>query len=679
MFRKILFTLLVSFCWCISSSAQTQKKDIGTDFFEFDQYPFELAESFGKWGLIFKPVYDKQLAIAFFKRNFHYNNRIDTLMNNDWLVPPLYTKFERWSYGPRFQFMVGIRGKKKDLFTLSGELLARDFTQLHPEKISDKQRGIIISMRAAGKWKWFYEGDFYNSNTTVYYQSEEFDKLEIVRDTVLSVYNFMTEKQGSTRQFNEVGHEFSGEVVYAFKPEPPAEQEEKEVAALEKKTEAGKETAAAELQVMARNNEQLMQQLKEEKEKLEAEKKAMEEVKRAAEAEKAKIIAELKTKAAEEIKAAVAKALKEAEEAREKEKKADEATRYKAIEDQVRLTSAIEIAEANKEIELLKASLETEKKARIAAEQKAAEAEEKARAAAGQQAAEENKRIAEAEKEKAEREQKIASLYALKEAEEQARIAAEQEAMEEAKRLAEMEKAKAAAEEKARVEEEEKNAALKALKEMEAEKARSAAEEKARAEELRKIAELNALKEAEEKARIAAELKKAKAEQEIKAAVSKALKEAEEAKEKARIAAEAKAKAENEKSLPVKKVDTVRAPELIEDRNIIFRKILDRDKLKTYTVYAEKNLFGLKSAEGKVLIYPVMKSIHITTPSNVELKITTTYAAIELVGEGLTLKITDPDFAGPESLGTHTVKCASCSGGSKTAEIRWNKGKGKYE
>ncbi len=118
-FSSSVLILLFSVC---ASQAQTDKKSIDQKFFEFDIYPFELAESSSKWGLKFKEVYEPALAIKYLKRNFHYNSRVDTLLNNNWLALPLYDKFERWSYGPRFQYMVGTRGAKVDMFTLSGEI-----------------------------------------------------------------------------------------------------------------------------------------------------------------------------------------------------------------------------------------------------------------------------------------------------------------------------------------------------------------------------------------------------------------------------------------------------------------------------------------------------------------------------------------------------------------------------
>ena len=113
--------------------AQTDKRAIDQKFFEFDLYPFELAETSGKWGLQFKQVYERALAINYLKRNFHYNTRVDTLVNNTWLALPFYDKFERWNYGPRFQFIVGTRGAKVDVFTLSGEILGSNVTEFLPE------------------------------------------------------------------------------------------------------------------------------------------------------------------------------------------------------------------------------------------------------------------------------------------------------------------------------------------------------------------------------------------------------------------------------------------------------------------------------------------------------------------------------------------------------------------
>lgn len=674
--------------------AQTESKAIDKKFFEFDLYPFELAESSGRWGLKFKEVYDRTLAVNYLKRNFHYNNRVDTLIKNSWLALPFYDKFERWSYGPRFQFMAGTRGKKVDMFTISGELLATDVSEFLPEKINMEKRDVVLTMKTGNEWKWYYEGDFYNKNTTIYYQSPAFDKLEIIRDTIVAEFNFITEKQGVNQRYNVVGHELSGNVLALNNPVksvPEKEQQplqQTEIKVVQQETVTPKATTVN--------------------------------------------AAEQKAATEAEVKAAVAKALKEVNDAHVKELKSAEAKLK---------------AEADKEIAALKAQLEVEQKARITAETKATkvqkegdlksetdkeigalktqlQAEQNARVSAELKALAEAKRADAAEaKFKKEEEEKNAALaklrealeqakakaaqataseqdrtdreaeiknavaQALKESEEKERKATEQRAQEEAKRTAEIEKAKQAAEAKAKAEEEQKNNAIKALKESE-EKAKLVAEQKAKAEQAATAA-------AKAKAEEDQKLKK---EAEIKAAVEKALKEA---AEKERLAAEqkeeeviriaeAKAKAElaAAKAQPVEKskeeqpaaVAPTQQPEgeLIQDKNIIMKKIMIRDKLMSYTVFSENNLFGLKSADGTIRIYPAMKSMHITEPSNKELKYVSINAAIEFEMDGVILRITNPDFEGPDNLGTYAVKCATCSSGFKNAVLRWNKSKQKY-
>ena len=151
-------SFLVFVFFFIASSvlqAQTDKRTIDQKFFEFDTYPFELAESSGKWGLKFKEVYESKLAVTYLKRNYHYNNRVDTLVNNTWLVLPFYDKFERWSYGPRFQFIVGTRKDKVDFFTLSGEILGSNVTEFLPEKVNLEKSDIVITLKTGSQWKWY--------------------------------------------------------------------------------------------------------------------------------------------------------------------------------------------------------------------------------------------------------------------------------------------------------------------------------------------------------------------------------------------------------------------------------------------------------------------------------------------------------------------------------------------
>ncbi|MBR3864004.1 MAG: hypothetical protein IKJ19_02665 [Clostridia bacterium] len=200
--------------------------------------------------------------------------------------------------------------------------------------------------------------------------------------------------------------------------------------------------------------------------------------------------------------------------------------------------------EGDNALELEKARLEAEAKAKAEAEEKARlEAEAKAKAEA-----EEKARLEAEAKAKAEAEEKArleAEAKAKAEAEEKARLEAEAKAKAEAEEKARLEaeaKAKAEAEEKARLEAEAKakaEAEEKARLEAEA-KAKAEAEEKARLE-----AEAKAKAEAEEKARLEAEAK-AKAEAEEKARLEAEAKAKAEAEEKARLEAEAKAKAEAE-------------------------------------------------------------------------------------------------------------------------------------
>ncbi len=448
--------------------AQTEKKPINEKFFEFDLYPFEFVESGSKWGLMFKPVYERSLAISYLKRNFHYNNRVDTLVNNNWLALPFYDKFERWSYGARFQFIAGIRNDKVDIFTVSGEILGSNVTEFSPEKINKERSDRVISMKTSNKWKWYYEGDFYNSNVTIYFQSPSFDKLEIQRDTSLASFNFTTEIQDVLQCYNVVGHELSGNVVDENLPAEEVIEEEKSISQVQETAELQKEINTVQPEAVVSKTE----------------------------------ISTANSEAAIQfrIQAAVTKALKEADDACERERLLIE-TRLKAL--------------ADKEIIALKAELEKEIKARVTAELKAiAEA----------------KRADEAEKEK---------LIAV----------------------------------------------------MKEENASSVDKE---------------------------------------------------------IAA-----------------DTAQT---LQDRNIIMQKIMERDKMQTYVFFKEKNLSGVKSADGNVLIYPVMKNIKITLPSNRELRYVSVFATIEFEMDGKWFSITKADFGGPEKI--------ICSDG-KT--FIWNKSKSRYE
>lgn len=689
MFRR--FSLVTIILFSVNAlHAQTDKRAIDQKFFEFDTYPFELSESSGKWGLKFKEVYERKLAVNYLKRNYHYNTRVDTLVNNTWLALPFYDKFERWSYGPRFQFIVGTRKDKVDFFTLSGEILGSNVTEFLPEKVNIEKSDVVMTLKTGTQWKWFYEGDFYNKNTTIYYNSPVFDKLEIIRDTVVQNFQFATEVQGVKQRYNLVGHELSGNVLAVeTKQQTKVEAKSEALAVVEKKPEiksepvvkAVEQVAVKETQALALAQAEisaLKKQLEaEQKARITAEQKVTEQIKRAEQAEQAKAAAELKAKNEEQEKLSAQKALREAlekakaadqqltsAEAEQKAKKEAEvkAAVEKALKEAEQQTKlAVEAAEAEaqkakQEAELAKANAEQQRKEKAAAELKAKQ-EAEAKAIAEKQAKEE----AEAKKAEA---VKLAVEKALKEAE----LKAQQEAAAEKKaKEDELTRAKAEAEKKAKME-----AELKAKEE---------AQLKAQQEEKQKLKEQELAKanaEAAKKAKEEAEEKKAA---EIKAAVENALKEAQ---EKERIAAQQKANeesvaAEKQNQETLKKAVVENFGEIIQDRNIVMQKILVRDKMLTYEFYKENNFYGLKNAEGKVLIYPVMKNINILYPSNPELKYSNINAAIEFELDGMLFRITNPDFDGPENLGNHAIKCTTCSSGFNSVEVKWNAAKKKYE
>ncbi|MGE0637695.1 MAG: hypothetical protein AB7P01_14720 [Bacteroidia bacterium] len=688
-FSRRLFSFFIVLFSANALLAQTDKRSIDQKFFEFDLYPFELVETGGKWGLQFKQVYERALAVNYLKRNFHYNTRVDTLVKNTWLALPFYDKFERWSYGPRFQFIVGTRGNKVDVFTLSGEILGSNVTEFLPEKVNLEKSDVVMTLKTGSQWKWYYEGDFYNKNTTIYYNSPVFDKLEIIRDTVVQNFQFATEVQGVKQRYNLVGHELSGNVLAVETKQPVKEEEKPQVlAVVEKKQEAKPETVVKAVEPLAVKETPalataqaeiaaLKKQLEaEQKARAAAEQKAAEQTKRAEQAEQAKAAAELKAKNEEQEKLAAQNALREALDkakaaneqltSAEAEQKAKKETEIKAAvekalkeaEQQAKSAmdaAAAEAQKAKQEAELAKANAEKERKEKAAAELKAKQ-EAEANAAAEQQAKEE----AEAKKVEA---VKLAVEKALKEAElkAQQQSAAEKKAKED-----ELARTKAEAEKKAKQE-----AELKAKEAAEL-KAKQEAELKAKEQELAKA---NA--EAEKKSREEAEVKKA---EEIKRAVENALKEAQ---EKERIIAQQKANeeavaAEKQNQVTLKKAVAENFGEIIQDRNIVMQKILVRDKMLTYEFYKENNLYGLKNAEGKVLIHPVMKNINIIYPSNPELKYGNINAAIEFELDGTIFRITNPDFAGPENLGSHAIKCTTCSSGFKSVEVKWDAAKGRY-
>jgi hypothetical protein len=639
--------------------AQTDKRAIDQKFFEFDIYPFELVETDGKWGLQFKDIYEKTLAINYLKRNFHYNTRVDTLLNSNWLALPLYDKFERWSYGPRFQYMVGIRGANVDMFTLSGEILGSNVTEFLPEKVNLEKSDVVLTLKTGNQWKWYYEGDFYNKNTTIYFSSPAFDKLEVLRDTVLQNFHFITEVKGVKKRFNVVGHELSGnEAAY----NKPVEQYVK----AEKKSEVQKEIKTVHPEVVEEIAAKQETELKAKKETEFAASKALketEEKKRIA-AEESKRIAEeaqAKAKAEEEKKKAETKALKEAEEKARiaaEQKTIEEAKQKAAVEEARRNAEAnLKADVAAKEIAELKAKLAAEEKARQTAELKAKLEEEEKNTALKALKEAEQKAVSMSEQKAAEEAEKQAALKALKEAEENAIEEAKKKAAEEAKHAAEL------AAQKAKKEADIKAAVSKALRETE-EKDRLAAEQKAKDE-----------------LKLLAEAEKARKEAEVKAAVEKTLKEVQ---EKERLAAEQHQKeeamriAETEQAKLAAELKAVKvvvperqiekeSPELLQDRNIIMQKIIDRDKMTSYVIFKEKELFGLKSEDGKVLIYPVLRDIKVTSPSNPELKHVNTFATIEINLNGQAYKIIQSDFGGPDKL--------TCRDG-KT--LVWNKEMKKY-
>lgn len=682
----LLILLLVGFNKLF---AQTDKRAIDQKFFEFDIYPFELAESSGKWGLKFKEVYERKLAVNYLKRNYHYNTRVDTLVNNTWLALPFYDKFERWSYGPRFQFIVGTRKDKVDFFTLSGEILGSNVTEFLPEKVNIEKSDVVMTLKTGNQWKWFYEGDFYNKNTTIYYNSAAFDKLEIIRDTVVQNFQFATEVQGVKQRYNLVGHELSGNVLALETKQPVKEDEKPQIlAVVEKKQESKPEPAVKAIEPLVANETQtlvlaqaeiaaLKKQLEaEQKARIAAEQKVTEQTKRAERAEQEKAAAEQKAKNEEQEKLSAQKALREAldkakaaneqltsAEAKQKAKneadvKAAVDKALKEAEQQTKLAveaAASEAQKAKQEAELAKSNAEAERKEKATAELKAKQ-EAEAKAIAEKQAkAEEEAKKAEAVK--------LAVEKALKEAElkTQQKAAAEKKANED-----ELARTKAEAENKAKMQAE--------LKEKEAAQLKAQQEQEQKLKE-QELAKANA--ESAKKAKEEAEVKKAA---EIKLAVENALKEAQ---EKERIAAQQKANeeavaAEKQNQETLKKAVVENFGEIVQDRNIVMQKILVRDKMLTYEFYKENNFYGLKNAEGKVLIYPVMKNINIVYPSNPELKYSNINAAIEFELDGMIFRITNPDFDGPENLGTHAIKCTNCSGGYKSIEVKWNAAKGKY-
>lgn len=634
--------------------AQTDIRAIDQKFFEFDTYPFELSESSGKWGLKFKEVYDRALAINYLKRNYHYNTRVDTLVKNAWLALPLYDKFERWSYGPRFQFIVGTRKDKVDFFTLSGEILGSNVSDFLPEKVNLEKSDVVMTLKTGNKWKWYYEGDFYNKNTTIYFNSPEFDKMEIVRDTLLANFNFITEVHGVKQRYNVVGHELSGNVLaVATKPQPKEEVKPKTPAVADKKTET-KSIAKPEETFTANETQALLssaqaeivllkKQLQEEqKARIAAEQKAAEQTKRAEQAEQAKAAAEAKAKNEEQEKLSAQKALREA---LEKAKAADQ-----------QLTSAEAEQKAKKEAEIKaaveKALKQADEQSKLAVEAAASEA----------QKAKQEAELAKANAEKERKEKAAAELKAKQEAE--AKVAAE-------KKIKEEEEAKKAEAVKLAVEKALKEAELKAQQEA------AAAQLKAKedAEKQKRIAEL----EAQAAAKKTAEQEKIKREEEQKAAFAKALQEAEEkARTEARLKAEAEAAhfAEVEKKKILNEVKQEKAPEILQqnsdtavlqDRNVIMQKIMARDKMLTYSFFKEKELFGLKSEEGNVLIYPAFQNIKTTTPSNKELKLVNVHSVITLQLDGKVYTISEYEFGGPEKL--------HCDGGFM---LVWSKGSGRY-
>lgn len=686
-------SFLVFVFFFIASSvlqAQTDKRTIDQKFFEFDTYPFELAESSGKWGLKFKEVYESKLAVTYLKRNYHYNNRVDTLVNNTWLVLPFYDKFERWSYGPRFQFIVGTRKDKVDFFTLSGEILGSNVTEFLPEKVNLEKSDIVMTLKTGSQWKWYFEGDFYNKNTTIYYSSPLFDKMEIKRDTVVPDFQFVTEVKGVQQRYNLVGHELSGNLLAVETKQQIKEEIKPQVlAVVEKKTEPKTEPVVKVIDPDALKETQALASAQAEiaalKKQLDAEQKAREaeeqkttqQTKRAEKAEQEKAAAELKAKNEEQEKLAVQKSLKEALEkakvtneqlaSAEVNQKAKKEAEEKAAVEKARREAeqqsklAVEAAEAEaqkakQEAELAKAKAEHDRKEKAAAELKAKQ-EAEAKAIAEKQAKEE------AESKKAEA-IKLAVEKALKEAE----LKAQQEAAAEKKaKEDELTRSNAEAEKQMKIENEQKQKEEAQLK------AKEEQEQKAKEQELAKA---NA--EAAKKLKEDAEAKKAA---EIKLAVENALKEAQ---EKERLAAQKKANeeavaAEKQNQATLKKAVAENFGEIIQDRNIIMQKILLRDKMLTYEFFKENNFYGLRNAEGKVLIYPVMKNINIVYPSNPELKYSNINAAIEFELDGMLFRIINPDFSGPENLGNHAIKCTTCNSGFKSVEVKWSNAKKKYE
>lgn len=722
-----------------------------------------------------KPVYKRDAAEDYFKRNFNYTNDIAELLGREWLAEPRYTIFQKWSYGYRFNFIAGLTGQQIDLFTMSGELLAANISEVYPEKVSTALSDIVITVRAGGKWMWFYEGDFYNTKSKVYHRSPEYDRLNIIRDTVVTSFSLITAKEGEQARYNVLGHKQAELTAYEFKqPKHQALSETSLFASVEIKQETEKQVAvskpekSADEELSSRQLKKLEKQKQEEKEqaRLEQEKRdaAFEALKAKVEAsrvnveeadEKSSVVVKNEEQLAEKpvkdtINITALKKLSEelsvladADRADVKEETIGD---IKNEKEQVAQTSKLEAeakdvaAEKQKEIEKLRAQIEAQEKARKEAEQKAAaekarvaelekarqqaeakakaeqaekEAREKeiqllkaqlaeeknARLQSEEQMAIETQRLLDEEKERAEAKarEKVWDELQKKAEQEQERKAIEQKQKFETEQKAENERLrietekqlKAAAEklktERLRKEDEERNAEVaKLLKEkedqaklekakrQEEEKARIAAEEKAEAERKEKeriIQELKKLKEAEEreKAEAVAETNRLADEEKVRLA-AEAAKEQLKKEEQERKSAELKTTKETEQKTPA-------TGEMLTDRNVIMQKILERDKLLKYVVYKEKDLFGLMSVEGKVLIYPVMKSMQIVHPTNPELKYKSVNASIEFEFSGQIFHIMKSDFDGPENLGRHVVKCTDCKSGFKSVQLLWEKGK----
>lgn len=560
---KVIFLVFICLFGSNKAFPQLIKQELSDNFFNFDTYPFEIKRSDNKRGLALKPVYERKFAIEYFTKNFHYNNRLDTLLDNPWFVPPLYQKFEKWTFSLTNHFVAGVRNNVSDLFTLSGEMLAKDVKKLNVYRAGEENNHIVITVKTRDKWKWFYEGDFYNTETRIYFASPEYDELEVIFDPDNNIINFHAGNKEKKWLFNSIGHKISDDKLYDYKYVQKTEEERKAAAAealkadeerrlalklaeekriaAEKKAEEERKSLAAAIAKAEEERKALAAAIKaEEERKSFAQAEAKRENELLAELKRRREEAEAETRKAEEKKKAVMEeAKRESELLAELKRKREEAATMKTEEEKRAATAAAAAAmaeEKRRAEELAKAKAEEEKLTALAA---VAKAEEKRRAEELARAKAEEERLAAAVKEEAERNAAAAKAQEEKrKAEELAKIRTEEERKAAAERAAEEERKKQlleklAEEEKKRIallqaaEEERKQNALarekeeKRLAELKAETERKAAEEaKRKAEEV-----------AKQEAMMLAELKRKREESEAKAVAEARAKEEEKRKQ----------------------------------------------------------------------------------------------------------------------------------------------------